>query len=88
VTPSIRKKLALTSPTSGGRSVGIVRLRTKSTEFSLEVSLEIPASQCCHVFSEVHMNSYNQYQSNGDSAFDDIFLVFSLCCDSLSSKHH
>jgi hypothetical protein len=28
-TPSIRKKLALTSPTRGGRSVGIVRLRTK-----------------------------------------------------------
>jgi hypothetical protein len=27
--PSIHKKLALTSPTSGGRSVGIVRLRTK-----------------------------------------------------------
>jgi hypothetical protein len=29
-TPSICKKLALTSPTSGGHSVGIVRLRTKS----------------------------------------------------------
>jgi hypothetical protein len=29
-TPSIRKKLTLTSPKSGGRSVGIVRLRTKS----------------------------------------------------------
>jgi hypothetical protein len=29
-TSSIRKKLTLTSPTSGGRSVGIVRLRTKS----------------------------------------------------------
>jgi hypothetical protein len=28
-------KLALTSPTGGGRSVGIVRLRTKATEFSL-----------------------------------------------------
>jgi hypothetical protein len=28
-------KLALTSPTSGGRSVGIVRLRIKATEFSL-----------------------------------------------------
>jgi hypothetical protein len=28
-TPFIRKKLALTSPTSGGRSVGIVLLRTK-----------------------------------------------------------
>jgi hypothetical protein len=27
------QKLALTSPTSGGRSVGIVRLRTKVTEF-------------------------------------------------------
>jgi hypothetical protein len=30
--PSIRKKLALTSPTNGGRSIGIVRLRTKVTE--------------------------------------------------------
>jgi hypothetical protein len=28
------QKLALTSPTSGGRSVGIVPLRTKATEFS------------------------------------------------------
>jgi hypothetical protein len=29
------QKLALTSPTCGGRSVGIVRLRTKTTEFCL-----------------------------------------------------
>jgi hypothetical protein len=36
-TPSTRKKLALTSPTNGGRSVGIVRLRTKTTEFSFSV---------------------------------------------------
>jgi hypothetical protein len=28
------QKLALTSQTSGGRSVGIVRLRTKATQFS------------------------------------------------------
>jgi hypothetical protein len=28
------QKLALTSPTSGGRSVGTVRSRTKTTEFS------------------------------------------------------
>jgi hypothetical protein len=34
------QKLALTSPTSGGRSVGIVLLRTKATEFSFLV-LEI-----------------------------------------------
>jgi hypothetical protein len=30
-----QQKFALTSPTSGGRSVGIVRSRTKATEFSL-----------------------------------------------------
>ena len=33
VTPLYPQKLALTSPTSGGRSVGIVRVRTKATEF-------------------------------------------------------
>jgi hypothetical protein len=33
VAPSIRKKLATTSPTSGGRSVGIVRSRTQTMEF-------------------------------------------------------
>jgi hypothetical protein len=32
VAPSIRKKLALTLLTSGGRLVGIVRLRTEATE--------------------------------------------------------
>jgi hypothetical protein len=32
-TPSSRKTLAPISPTSGGRSVGIVRLRTKTMEF-------------------------------------------------------
>ena len=35
VTPLYPQKLALTSPTSGGRSVGIVGVRTKATEFSL-----------------------------------------------------
>ena len=33
VTPLYPQKLALTSPTDGGRSVGIVRSRTKATEF-------------------------------------------------------
>jgi hypothetical protein len=32
-TPLYPQKLALTSPTGGGRSVGIVRSRTKTTEF-------------------------------------------------------
>jgi hypothetical protein len=36
------QKLALTSPTSGGRSVGIVRLRTKATEFSFFFSFTTP----------------------------------------------
>jgi hypothetical protein len=31
------RKLALTSSTSGGRSVGIVRLRTQATEFFLNI---------------------------------------------------
>jgi len=34
MTPPYPQKLALTSPTGGGRSVGIVRVRTKATEFS------------------------------------------------------
>jgi hypothetical protein len=34
VAPSIFKKLAITSPTSDGRSVGIVRSRTQTMEFS------------------------------------------------------
>jgi hypothetical protein len=34
VAPSIRKKLAITSSTSGGSSVGIVHSRTQTMEFS------------------------------------------------------
>jgi len=41
VTPLYLQKLALTSPTGGGRSVGIVRVRTKATEFSLVFVLGI-----------------------------------------------
>jgi len=33
VTPLYPQKLTLTSPTGGGRSVGIVRSRTKATDF-------------------------------------------------------
>jgi hypothetical protein len=36
VTPLYLQKLALTSPTGGGLFVGIVRSRTKATEFSYE----------------------------------------------------
>jgi hypothetical protein len=36
-TPFYPQKLALTSPTSSGRSVGIVRSWTKATEFNLSL---------------------------------------------------
>jgi hypothetical protein len=41
VTPLYPLKLALTSPTGGGRSVGIVRSRTKTTEFSFSFILQL-----------------------------------------------
>ena len=37
VTTLYSQKLALTLPTGGGRSVGIVRSRTKATEFSFSL---------------------------------------------------
>ena len=40
-TPLYPQKLALTSPTGGGRSVSIVRSRTKATEFSLIINFTI-----------------------------------------------
>jgi hypothetical protein len=40
--PSRWPVLALTSPTSGGRSVGIVRSLTQATEFSFRTLLEMP----------------------------------------------
>ena len=42
VTPLYPQKLALTSPTGGGRSVGIARSRTKATEFSLVYAVNCP----------------------------------------------
>jgi hypothetical protein len=44
--PSIRKKLAITSPTSGGRSVGIVRSRTQTMEFSFVYSTDHRLQSC------------------------------------------
>jgi hypothetical protein len=45
-----RQKLALISPTRGGRSVGIVRLRTKTTEFVV-VMTDIMTSQKLYLSS-------------------------------------
>jgi len=40
--------LALTSPTGGGHSVGIVRSRTKATEFSLVCYLKPTMRKICN----------------------------------------
>jgi hypothetical protein len=45
------RKLALTSPTSGGLSVGIVRSRTQATEFSLVFCFSLE-----HM--EIHMDTF------------------------------
>jgi hypothetical protein len=42
-----QQTLALTSSTSGGRSVGIVRSRTQATEFSFFSSLPVNNSNLC-----------------------------------------
>jgi len=41
VTPLYSQKLALNSPNGGGRSVGIVRVRTKATELYISIILAI-----------------------------------------------
>jgi len=46
VTPLYPQKLALTSPTGGSRSVGIVRSRTKATKFSLVLVTYNTLSEC------------------------------------------
>ena len=62
VTPLYPQKLALTSPTGGGRSVGIVRSRTSATEF---VCLFV----CFVVFVVfAHSPDYNK-----DSSFASLF---------------
>jgi hypothetical protein len=47
------QRLALNSPTSGGRSVGIVRSRTKATEFSLVLVLNPGFSKKNAIFIRV-----------------------------------
>ena len=55
VTPLYPQKLALTLPTGGGRSVGIVRSRTKATEFSFSlVSISFKFYFVLLVFCALH----------------------------------
>jgi hypothetical protein len=54
VTPLDPQKLALTSPTGGGRSVGIVHSRTKATEFSFSFRCYM-GSQQIRICIKVHL---------------------------------
>jgi hypothetical protein len=50
VAPSIRKKLALTLLTSGGRSVGIVCLRIDAMEFlNICIFLKTTDNECVYI---------------------------------------
>jgi len=64
VTSLYPQKLALTSPTGSGRSVGIVRVRTKATEFSFILptllGFEDSGLLECYILSTV--NSYGEAQ--------------------------
>jgi hypothetical protein len=44
------QKLALTSPTSGGRSVGLVRTRTKVTVIIIILIIIIILSEFCYYY--------------------------------------
>jgi len=50
VTPLYPQKLALTSPTGVGRSVGIVRSRTKATELYIYIFVFLTAILCILVY--------------------------------------
>jgi hypothetical protein len=63
VAPSIRKKLAMTSPKSGGRLVGIARSRTQTMEFSF--FLYSSSLSYAHCVSTIHVVSCDQ-SNHGD----------------------
>jgi len=50
VTPLYPQKLALTPPTGGGRSVGIVRVRTKATEFVVYLFISLNLSEQIEIY--------------------------------------
>ena len=72
VTPLYPHKLALTSPTGGGRSVGIVRVRTKATEFSFYVHMFTCLSCCsCGLGSSVSIATDDELDGLGSNPGGD-----------------
>jgi hypothetical protein len=70
VTPLYPQKVALTSLTGGGRSVGIVRSRTKATEFSLPYitskssALKMEQIECSKTSANVNQTPGKQPKEN------------------------
>jgi hypothetical protein len=58
IVPLYTKKLALTSPTSGGRSVGIIRSRTKATELSRVIVIIIIIRSDSITLIVLYLHSY------------------------------
>jgi hypothetical protein len=82
------QKLALTSPTGGGRSVGIVRSRTQATEFSFSLFrplYNIYTYTIAYSFNRIHVSilmwieiDTRTSHLNGQSIFDKPHLSKSL----------
>jgi hypothetical protein len=72
--PLLAKVGTKTSPTSGGRLVGIVRLRTKATEFSFLVIIIIVIKTSRSSFFQTTV--YTVWHSGDDAAnvCDEMFL--------------
>jgi hypothetical protein len=67
------QKLALTSLTSGGRLVGIVRLRTEAMEFFFFITVSVPALQQPQPSSNFRVS---QMQSEGSYISSDAWFSY------------
>jgi len=90
VTPLYPQKLALTSPSGGGRSVGMVRSRTKATEFSFRYQLKIiTAIFTGHAPVRGHLYVMGPFDGDPICRFCGIFQSpFLCCCEALSRQRY
>ena len=71
VTPLYPQKLALTSPTGGGRSVGIVRVRTTATELSLVLPILLAQHSCNIIHPRSMVCSSTMHEGGGGDDDDE-----------------
>ena len=88
VTPLYPQKLAVTSPTGGGRSVGVVLSRTKATEFIFIFYVLFFAVLTISVLCCLHATIYRKLNYHYSEEQQSILTVYShiavLPCDLLS----